>query len=175
MLTHADAFQAMYRDQLSYVWCTLRRLGAFEVDLEDLTHETFTVAFRKRADYDPARPLKPWLFGIAYRVLLDFRRKDRRLHGAELTADVETDPAGTPEDALHAQQNERFLKQALSALDDERRALIVMHHIDGLSAPDIAAELQIPVNTVYSRLRLGRQQLEAAVKRLRATQERSAS
>ena len=59
------------------------------------------------------------------------------------------------------------LADALGALDFDRRAAFVTMDIEGMSAPDAAVALGIPLGTAYSRLRLAREDFSAAVKRLR--------
>ncbi len=156
----------IYRAEFSYVWRTLRRLGARPADLEDLAHDVFVVVHRKLADYDTARPIRPWLFGISFRVASDYRRR-ARFKAEVATGRVEaqsTQPR--PDDRIAAEQDRALVLEALESLDLDRRAVFVMHDIDGISAPDIAGVLDVPVNTVYSRLRVARQRFTAAVRRL---------
>jgi len=49
----------------------------------------------------------------------------------------------------------------------DKRAVLVMHDMDGVAMPKIAEALSIPLNTAYSRLRLARQELERNVRELR--------
>jgi RNA polymerase sigma-70 factor (ECF subfamily) len=164
-------FQELYRAEFAYVWNTLRRLGAARADLDDLVHEVFVVVFRRRLDFEVGRPVKPWLFGIAYRVAAGERRLLR--HAAELaigSAEIEALPApaaGSPESDAIASERRELVLRGLAALDLDQRAVFVLHEIDGCSAPDIAAALDVKLNTVYSRLRLGREKFTAAVQRLR--------
>jgi RNA polymerase sigma-70 factor, ECF subfamily len=161
-------FATLYRCEFPYVWKTLRRLGAPARDLEDLVHDVFVVVHRHLADYDPTRPLRPWLFGIAMRVLADFRRVLR--NQCEIPSDVDEAIDGAPAaDAQVAESEARaVLMRALDGLDMDRRAVFVMHDIDEVAAPDIAAALSVPLNTVYSRLRLARADVAASVRRFRA-------
>ena len=161
-------FETLYRAEFPYVWHTLRRLGVRDRDLEDLAHDVFVVVHRRLADYDPTRPLKPWLFGIAFRVAAGDRRR-ARVH-AEIPSDAVDVAADVPgaDDQLAARQDRQLVLDALAALDLDRRAVFVMHDIDGHAAPEIAAAVGIPLNTVYSRLRLAREKFAAAVRRLHA-------
>jgi RNA polymerase sigma-70 factor (ECF subfamily) len=160
-----DDFRAVYEAELDYVWRTLRRLGVPERDLEDLTHDVFVAFYRGRAAYDPSRPLKPWLFGIAFRVSSDFRR--RAQHRYEIPSEHEaTDHAPGAEEQYSAKQRRELVMRGLEALEPERRAVFVMHDLDGHSMPEIAQVLSVPLNTLYSRLRLAREQFAAAVKRV---------
>jgi RNA polymerase sigma-70 factor (ECF subfamily) len=145
----------------------LRQLGAPDRDVEDLAHEVFLVVHRRTPDYDRSRPIRPWLFGIAYRVVSKHRnRKSRRNEivgpSIDTAAEAETDGPLERKEAL------AVLDRALAAIDFERRAVFVMHEIDELSMPVIAETLGVGVNTAYSRLRLARDEFLRAVNRLRA-------
>jgi RNA polymerase sigma-70 factor, ECF subfamily len=158
-------FPDIYRSEFPYVWKTLRRLGASAQDIEDLAHDLFVVVHRHLPQYDPERPLRPWLFGIALRVLADFRRSAR--HGREIFTD-EFDPvdgAPTALERLEGEEARDLLMRALDRLDLDRRAVFVLHELDELPAPEIARVLEIPLNTVYSRLRLARADVTAALRR----------
>lgn len=159
-------FDATYRAELSYVWRSLRRLGARDSDIEDLCHETFSVVYRKRLEFDTGRAVRPWLFGIAFRILSDFRRKAR--HRYEISSEREhADACPHPLDRQDAKQ---LCDAALATLTEEQGATLIMHDLDGYTAPEIAIALDIPLNTVYSRLRRARTSFAAAAKRLRGAQ-----
>jgi RNA polymerase sigma-70 factor, ECF subfamily len=165
---HGLTFQAIYESECSYVWKTLRRLGVHERDLEDVTHDVFVTVHRHLDRYDRERPLRPWLFGIAFRVASDYRR--RAQHRREVVAvpmrdEVDREPL--PDEILDRDRARELLLQALEAVKLDRRAVLVMHDVDGIAAPEIAEALAIPLNTVYSRLRLARGELAAAVRRLK--------
>lgn len=157
----------VFRTHFKYVWNSLRRLDVRTADLEDLTHDVFIIVHRKAHHYDPARPLKPWLFGIAANCASDYRRKasNRR---EQLRDDTEgTDESANAHDQLEAQQDRDLVLRALASIEESRRAVFVMHELDGISMPDIVQALEIPLNTGYSRLRLARGEFTAAVQRLR--------
>ncbi len=164
----AADFRAIYRAELPYVWRTMRRLGARPADVEDLVHDVFVVVHRRLSDYDPARPIRPWLFGIAFRVASDYRRR-ARFRREVVTDDIDRPAPDIPADARMAAAEDRALViEALAALDLDRRAVLVLHDIDGYAAPEIADTLGVKLNTVYSRLRVARKRFEQAVRRLQA-------
>jgi RNA polymerase sigma-70 factor (ECF subfamily) len=166
-LAENQAFRASYDAHFSYVVHSLRRLGVHERDLDDVTHDVFLVLLRRPDAYDPSRSLRAWLFGIAYRKASSYRRLAR--HGEELVGeDLDLPDASPSPDALLADvQARRLVIEALDAIDLDRRAVFVMHDLDELAMRDIAATLEIPVNTAYSRLRVARTEFAAAVARLR--------
>jgi RNA polymerase sigma-70 factor (ECF subfamily) len=158
---------ALFDEHFDYVWATLRRLGVRHADREDLVHEVFLKVHARIADYDAARPMRPWLFGFAYHVAADHRRLAR--HRVEVIgAPAEAIAHDTPADErIATRENREDLLAALDEINLARRALIVMHDVDGMSVPKIAETLEIPLNTAYSRLRLAREALAAAVTKLR--------
>jgi RNA polymerase sigma-70 factor (ECF subfamily) len=160
------AFRALFEAEFTYVFNTLRRLGVRESDLEDVTHEVFITVHRLLPEFDPARPLRPWLFGVAFRVASDYRRLARN------TREVPEDPVPEPIDGalpadeqIASAQARRLVIEALDDLELNRRAVLVLHDIDGQAIPQIAEVLGIPLNTAYSRLRLAREEFRAAVQR----------
>ena len=161
-------FTDVYRAELSWVVSTLRRLGVAAADLQDAAQKVFTEVWRQRGAYDRARPLRPWLFGFAYRIVGDHLRGAWRKRAVFDEVDASPDDAASGEETLDAARNRRLVIAALEALELDRRAVFVMCDIDGASAPDTAAALGIPLGTVYSRLRLAREDFAAAVKRLRS-------
>src|SRR3954469_2181115 len=112
-----DAFHDTYEREFEYVWRTLGRFGVREHELPDATHEVFLVLYRRWNELDRARPIRPWLFGVARRVAADARTRKRELPSdAEVTA---------PLDPLVAQR--MLLWRSLDALDDAKRAIIILH------------------------------------------------
>jgi len=161
-------FPSIYRSEFPYVWKTLRRLGAPAQDLEDLAHDLFVVVHRHLNDFDPDRPLRPWLFGIAVRVVSDFRRSPRSAREILGETAEPVDGAPSPHERLEGTEARAVLMKALDGLDLDRRAVFVMHELDEIPVPEIASTLAIPLNTAYSRLRLARVDVSAAIQRFRA-------
>ena len=163
---HAQ-FALVFRSEASFVWRSLRRLGVPAADLEDICNEVFLTFYRRQADYDPARPLRPWLFGIAYRTAARYRELAR--HRREVSSDTleARDERPGPDEQLAAFESRWLFAQALAGLELDRRAVFIMHDIEGCGMAEIAASLEIPLNTGYSRLRLAREQLKGALQQLR--------
>ena len=161
---------AVYEREFDYLRRTLQRLGAAPSDLEDLAHEVFLVLHRRWSDFDASLPLRPWLFGIAFRVALAHRKRANRevLRSWEACLEIE-DLGPRPDEAAELRQNRALVLAALECVPLPRRAVLVMHDLDDASMRDIAAALSIPLFTAYSRLRKARRELAQA---LRLTMER---
>jgi RNA polymerase sigma-70 factor (ECF subfamily) len=158
---------AMFDEHFDYVWASLRRLGVTPADLEDQVHEVFLRVHRRLADYDASRALKPWLFGFAFRVASDHRRLAR--HRLEVLGTAVEGIAAEPSahERLEVNEDRALVDEALDTVELERRAVLIMHDVDEVPIPAVAAALGIPVGTAYSRLRMAREDLAAAVTRAR--------
>jgi RNA polymerase sigma-70 factor (ECF subfamily) len=136
-------------------------------DVEDLAHDVFLTVYRRYVDYDKERPLRPWIFGIAYRVASRYRDLARNQREVFDPLPERPDEQPHAEAQLIAREARALLDAALSGLDVDKRAVFVLHDVEGCGMPDVAAALSIPLNTAYSRLRLARAEVKAAVTRLR--------
>ena len=87
----------------------------------------------------------------------------------EVLADGEPDPDLSFVESIEHRDQRRRLQAALDELDDDQRAVVVAHDIEGLAMPEVAEFIDAPLATLYSRLRLGRERLTAAC---RATEPR---
>lgn len=163
------AFRALYEAHSAFVWRNLRRLGVADSDVEDKLQEVFVVAHRRWEEFvDRGFGARAWLFQIALRVASDARRHKRR-HPVDPDGGAAQDrqsiePPQTA--AIDKQQRLDLLDRALAAIHMTRRAVLVLHEIEQMTAPEIARALDIPLNTVYSRLRLARLELEHELRQL---------
>lgn len=164
MTETTTAFQAFQRE-FDYLCRTLRRLGVPNEDLEDEAHEVFLVLDRKWQDYDRSRPLRPYLFGIAFRVIAN--RKRRRARERPLGAEDVVDESPTADDQLEAARARELVLRALDRVPIVRRAVLVMHDIDEVPMREVAEALSLPLFTGYSRLRKARIEFAAAVSALK--------
>ena len=163
-LTADEACLGAFQRELDYIYRTLRRLGTAPSEVDDLAQEVFLALRGCWTEYDPGRPLRPYLFGISFRIASAHERKRRREVAFGV---VEVGDAGPgPDDALQSKQARALVLAALERIPLPRRAVLVMHDIDDIPVSDVASVLDIPLFTVYSRLRKARRELEAAIRRL---------
>jgi len=163
-------FPQLFEEHGPYVLRSLRRLGVRGTELEDLTHDVFLQVFRRIDEYDPQRPVKPWLFAFALRVASQDRRRLRRR--PEVVADMGevSDPTPDAADQLLTQERRQLARAALDELELNRRAVFILHELDGCPIPEVARSLDIPLATAYSRLRLAREDFARTLHRLRSRQ-----
>lgn len=164
----APGFRELFETQFSYVWHALRRLGVAERDLEDLTQQVFLQVHGQLPKFDGERPVRPWLFSFAFNAASNYRSLSRHRVELAIVPPEQPCPQAAPDEQLITRQELELAELALSRLALDRRALLLLHEVEGHGMPEIAESLNIPLNTAYSRLRLARQEYEQAVKRLRA-------
>jgi RNA polymerase sigma-70 factor (ECF subfamily) len=155
-----EAFDA----ELDYLFQTLLRLGTSPRDVEDLAQEVFVVLHRNWPTLDTTRPLRPYLFGVAFRITCAHRRRRaREIPYAMLDAE---DGALNPEGSLQSKESVALLLAALDRVPMPRRVVLVMHELDGVSVAEVAQRLTISRFGAYARLRKARKELAAAVRKL---------
>jgi RNA polymerase sigma-70 factor (ECF subfamily) len=167
-MTKAIPFRTLYDEHVDFVWRNLRRLGVAEADVDDRTQEVFVVAHRRLGDFeDRGHGPRAWLYQIVLRIASESRRHRRRHPEDADGGAAEAVLRGTSDPAADMEARESLVRldQALSQLDDEKRAVLVLHDVEEMTAPEIAEATGVPLNTVYSRLRLARQRLEEVLRR----------
>ena len=141
-----------------------RRVGPDAVD--DLVVETFLVAFRRRGRYDLAHgDARPWLYGIATRLIGRHRREEARFFRAIARTGV--DPAAAPiadqvTDRVAAQAARRKLAAALARLSQDQRDVLLLV-ASGLGYEEAAMALEVPTGTVSSLLVRARRKVRGAL------------
>jgi len=161
-------FRELFETQFSYVWHVLKRLGVAERDLEDLAQQVFLQVHGQLPKFVRDRPLRPWLFSFAYHAASNYRALSRHRVELSIVVPEQADTLPAADEQLITREELKLAELALSSVALERRAVLLLHEIEGHSMPEIAESLSIPLNTAYSRLRLARKEYEQAVRRLRA-------
>lgn len=129
----------------------------------DVAQEALIKAFRKLPSYRYQASFRTWLLQIARNAFYDRVRKERQ-HQRKLDRyrDQMTEGTGSdPERELMAKQTRILVYRALHAIPDGFREVVVLFDLHGLSYQEIAEVCSIPLGTVKSRLRRGRDALRA--------------
>jgi RNA polymerase sigma-70 factor (ECF subfamily) len=147
---------ARYERALFRFFC---RMGAETDAAADLFQETILQLYERLDAYDPNRPFRAWVYGIAHLVWKDSRRQSARRceHLNRLTAMERGSPEGPlAEHDLDAELDRDLIgvavRGAVSHLSEEHRSVLILRHYQELTYPEIAEALGIPVGTVKSRL-----------------------
>jgi len=155
----------LYLENVDFVWRSLRRLGVPEPDVADSAQEVFLVAFRRMDQFEGRARWTTWLYRICFRVASERRRR------AHVRREIPCEQAALelllpPTRDEHAELE--VLDALLDAMDLEQRAVFTLFELEGFTGPEIAELLDVPLPTVYSRLRLARADFAARARRIRA-------
>jgi RNA polymerase sigma-70 factor, ECF subfamily len=151
-------FKAVYDAHVGFVWRSLRRLGTPDSMVNDAVQDVFLVVHRRLPDYEPHAKITTWLFRICLHTARDYRQ---RAHVRREVADdgqLETmvDSGHDASLTLERRQDLALFEASLDKLDWDQRTVFMLFEIEKMTGDEIAEALEIPLGTVYSRLRLAR-------------------
>ncbi len=154
-------FQDAYRAQAAYVAHVLGRLSVPDEAVGDAVQDVFVAAYRRWDDFDPRRPVRPWLTGFARRIAFRYRRSAaRRQRKGAAWLHVVRD---RERPISHEVEARDFLQRFLAQVDAGHRRAFLMLELEGLSAPEAATALGITTEAVYGRVRTTRRRLKQAL------------
>jgi RNA polymerase sigma-70 factor (ECF subfamily) len=164
----AHDVETVYGDHAAFVWRTLRALGVPAAQIDDAVQDVFVVVHQKLDTFRGPARIQTWLFEIARRIASHYRRAAGRA-GRNDSLEVATGIASNGGTFEEASRNEAaaLVVAVLAELDDAKRELLVLVELEQVPVPEVAAFLNIRLNTAYSRLRLARRAFAAALARRR--------
>ncbi len=171
-----EAFGILVRRYERELYGYLRRYLGDGSLAEDVFQNTFLQLYLKSGQYEPGRPVRPWLYTIATNQAIDALRRTGRHQAVSL--DVERESAGEgeaqalvellenrdpgPLEQAHGQERRERIRASVEQLPEFLRQVLVMAYYQGLKYREIADALGIPVGTVKSRLHAALVKLQEA-------------
>jgi RNA polymerase sigma-70 factor, ECF subfamily len=155
-------FRAWYQAHVGYVWSSLKRLGVPSSDVPDVCHDVFVLAWRQRAQLDPQRSVKPWLFAVAYRMAASYRRRHWFRKRSDQEFETVAAPGADPEQQALLRAELQRLQSALDQVPLGLRGVLLLHDFDEVPLQEIAVALKLPLQTTYSRLNSARKRFRQA-------------
>ena len=165
-------FASIYRTQGAYVRRTLQRMGVPDRHLDDAMQDVFVVVLRRLPEYRDRKRLTGWLAAIAHKIAAPRLQQERSrpIVADAATVDLLLDP-NNPE--ITTATREIALWALREIKNPARRTVYTMFHVEDSTLPEIALALGIPVGTVKTRLRDAEAEVDAALQRLHAREQRS--
>jgi RNA polymerase sigma-70 factor, ECF subfamily len=171
-----EAFGVLVRRYERELYGYLRRYLGDGNLAEDVFQNTFLQLYLKSGQYEPGRPVRPWLYTIATHQAIDALRRGARHQAVSLDVQRETSGDGEaqtlmdllenrepgPLDIAHGQERRQRVRAAVDQLPAFLRQVLVMAYYQGLKYREIADILDIPVGTVKSRLHAALVKLQEA-------------
>ena len=153
-------FERLYRNTYRRIVGTLITLVRDVPTAEDCAQETYERAYRGWAKWRPDAPVEAWLHRIAINVAISDRRYQRLRQAGEVIRRLGR-PAPGPDPAMIAEHS--LVVQAMQKLPPKQAAALVLRHYHGYTNREIAAALDVPEQTVASRLAAARKHLQAVL------------
>lgn len=150
---------------LDQVWRQLRAMGVPLRSVDDATQDVFLIAHSKFATFEHRAQLRTWLYAITYRVGCNYRRsaaREPQVDFDELQHDGDT---RDPEVSLIEKRSAELVQRFADGLSEKLRDVFVLCVLEEQRVPEVAALLNVPENTVYSRIRLVREAFQKALAR----------
>ncbi len=141
----------------SWVHRVAQRLTSSSAAADDIVQEVFILAHRRRTELTEQLGIRTWLYRTTVNVARQSFRSGRRHSSALERAGAEAPREGTnPEASLLRHESAMIVRACVASLSDACREVFVLYELERIEGVEIAAILEIPVNTVWSRLRLAR-------------------
>ena len=161
------AFRALFDHFGPRVKAYLLRLGADAATAEDVVQDVMLVVWHRAGQFDRRKAgLSTWIFTIARNRRIDVLRRERRPEIDPEDPALVRDPEDRADDLVETQQANGLLRRAVATLPDEQALLLKQAYFEDKSHSEIAAEFDLPLGTVKSRLRLALGKLRGALKDL---------
>ena len=147
------AFRKLYEQQSSFLYGVALRITRQPALASDAVHDALLQVWCNAARYDAACGSAPaWLLSLVrYRALDAVMRVRREVQGVDLPEPADLDPG--PLERLLSSEAVTVLRTCLNGVAPDRRRLVLMAFVDGLTHPEIAARVAQPLGTVKSRIR----------------------
>lgn len=151
-------FSEIFEQQSQFLWRTLINLGVPRCDAQDVCQEVMLTVHRRLPDFD-GRSLRGWLYGICVRFASDYRRSARVRREVPTEALPESTLSGEPTEQLDRARSLRRTLDALDSLDEAKRSAFVLYEVEELTLAEVSEALEVPIQTVYSRVKAAREAL----------------
>lgn len=157
------AFRRLYEQQSPLLYGVALRITRRPALACDAVHDALLQVWRNAARYDPMRGnARAWLLSLVrYRALDAVSRVGREAPAAELPEQADPDPGAL--DRLLSSEAGTALYRCLDGIDADRRRLVLMAFVDGLTHSELAARVSQPLGSVKSGIRRALQALRACL------------
>lgn len=173
---NTDAFNTLVTRWRKPIYNFVLRYAADRDSADDLTQQTFIRAYQGLRKLDKPTRFSSWLYRIALNAARDAGRSNQR-HSMVSTSDevvaneLRVSPFSHPDQIAHRRDLRDVLSRALQEIPEEQRVVVIMKEYQGLKFREIAEAMEIPINTVKSRLYYGLNSLKKLFEEWKVTKE----
>ncbi len=142
-----EAFHQLYESASSSIYGFALSITKHAQDAEDVLQDTFLTVHRSAAGYQPMGKPMAWILTIARNHARMRLRSNSKTAGCD-DLQLQSDEALA---RIEAVENRILIRGLMTALDSEERQIVMLHAVSGLKNREIAALLELPLNTVLSK------------------------
>ena len=155
-----EAFEEIYKLTSSFVYNVALKVTRNQANAEEVTQDVFMKIYRSLKDFQFRSTFKTWVYRITVNTAINHYRKYSKEEKARVDYDsvIESLPDNRPEEINQSDSRVR-LNALLDRLSPEHKTCLILREIEGLSYEEMAGTLNIPLNTVRTRLKRARQAL----------------
>jgi RNA polymerase sigma-70 factor, ECF subfamily len=165
------ALSALVQSQQTYVYSIAMSLMHNPADAADMTQEAFVRLLRSLGTYRGETRFTTWLYRLVTNICLDgLRRKGRPIESLDMPlADDEGPSAGErladndrwthPDEQVELRESADEVRAALAQLPTPQRVALTLHYFQDMRYEDIAETMGLPLNTVKSHIRRGKERM----------------
>lgn len=160
-----DALGGIFDRHRNLVYRTALGITGDQEAAADLLQEVFLRLFRFGHRIDPHRPLEPWLYRMTANMAYTWANQRRRWYRLlqEIADRLSREARTSPYQVVEQREQWREVQRALDGISPEKRVVVVLYYLNGLSLVEIAEALELPIGTVKSRLHYGRKSLKKSL------------
>jgi RNA polymerase sigma-70 factor (ECF subfamily) len=158
------ALRALFARHQTRVYRFVLRLVGNAAVAEEVTNEVFLEVWRNAARFEGASAAATWMLSIAHHRAVSYLRKRREEGWDEDAAGTLQDAGDDPEVAAQKSDKSAILRRCLDKLSPEHKAIVDLVYYHELSVAEASQVLQIPENTVKTRMFYARKRLSELLK-----------
>ena len=163
-----DRIGQLYLEHGASLRNLIARMVGPGVDADDVLQELFVIALNQSERFGDAGPPRPWLFGVAFKLIASARRRARLRRFLGIDAVPEPAHADTPGVLFEHREASERIYALLDRLPEKKRTVLILYEVEGWTGEEIAERVGCPLKTVWTRLFHARRDLEALIVRERA-------
>lgn len=167
---NVDAFEELIKDYKRVAYNIALRILRNVEDAEDASQEALIKVYKSIQNFNMQSTFKVWMYRIVVNTCIDFKRKKNINvvsidEGIDIGGDNQVyreiaDDSANPDVLLEKNFNSKVINDAVSKLEDDYKAIIILRDIQGFSYSEIAEILSCNLGTVKSRLNRARKSLK---------------
>lgn len=160
-----QAREQLFRQQSPRVYRLARQLTGNRMDAEDVLQEVFVEVFRSIGSYRGEAALSTWMHRVTVRCAMRHLRKRKKQHNPPVMELMGTQPGTAPEQKMDNTRALDALNLLLGKLSANRRAVFILHEVEGYTLPETAALVGISVTAAKKCVWRARQDLQRMARR----------